>query len=39
MATILSLLIGVALVALPAGILTGGYMDEMRKEIGRAKSQ
>lgn len=30
--TMLSSLVGVALVALPAGILTGGYMDEMRQE-------
>lgn len=30
--TMLSSLIGVALIALPAGIITGGYMDEMRKE-------
>lgn len=30
----LSSLVGVALIALPAGILAGGYMDEMRKEIG-----
>lgn len=37
--TMLSSLIGVALIALPAGILTGGYMDEMRKETERAKSQ
>lgn len=37
--TMLSSLIGVALVALPAGILTGGYMDEMRKETERAKSR
>lgn len=37
--TMLSSLIGVALIALRAGILTGGYMDEMRKETERAKSQ
>ena len=32
--TMLSSLIGVALIALPAGIITGGYMDEMRREMG-----
>lgn len=37
MATMLSSLIGVALIALPAGILTRDYMDEMRKETERAK--
>lgn len=37
--TMFSLLIGVALIALPAGILTGGYMDEMRKETERAQHQ
>ena len=31
---ILPSLVGVALIVLSAGILTGGYMDEMRKEIG-----
>lgn len=31
--TMVSSLVGVALVALPAGIITGGYMDEMRQEM------
>lgn len=31
--TMVSSLIGVALIALPAGIITGGYMDEMRQEM------
>lgn len=30
--TMVSSLVGVALIALPAGIITGGYIDEMRKE-------
>lgn len=37
--TMLSSLIGVALIALPAGILTGGYMDEMRKEASSTQRQ
>lgn len=37
--TMLSSLVGVALIALPAGILTGGYMDEMRKETQSAQRQ
>lgn len=31
--TMVSSLMGVALIALPAGIITGGYMDEMRREM------
>ena len=31
--TMISSLVGVALIALPAGIITGGYIEEMRKEI------
>lgn len=30
--TMISSLVGVALIALPSGIITGGYMEEMRKE-------
>ena len=30
--TMVSSLVGVALIALPAGIITGGYIDEMRKQ-------
>lgn len=30
--TMISSLVGVALIALPAGIITGGYIDEMRKQ-------
>ena len=38
-AAMLSSLVGVALIAFPAGILTGGYMDEMRKEIQSMQHQ
>jgi voltage-gated potassium channel len=31
--TMLSSLVGVALIALPAGIITGGYIEEMRRDI------
>lgn len=31
--TMLSSLVGVALIALPAGIITGGYIEEMRRDL------
>ena len=30
--TMLSSFVGIAIVALPAGIITAGYMDEIKKE-------
>lgn len=36
--TILSSFVGVAVVALPSGIITAGYMDEIRRQRGELKS-